>query len=711
MHTTSKQICIKRARVVGIKNAKFTLHYYSENPSPNFKLMIDGDPSDYHIIKMIEESEYMIESVLPKGTKRVSLSVIEDDQEHLLWRFRNHVFKRIFSKIENGILQCIEMCKQFFRVLNRFVILFWKEYHFFVPFKLWRKYFHDFRVALKIKSNAFYNPFFQVDYLEWLSLHKPEKSGSDFAYEPLLSILIPVYNISKDLLSKCIESVLKQSYTNFEICLADDRSTNEETIRALSYFENLDDRIKIVYRNENGHISKATNSAFEISSGEFIAFMDNDDELAPNALFEVVKALNEDSSLDFIYSDEDKIDINGLFCDPHFKPDYSPDTLLSLNYICHFTTVRRSLFEQVGGCEVGLEGAQDYDLFLKITERTNRIHHIPKILYHWRMIPGSTAASLDNKDYASNKGKIALENALRRRKISGTIEVDTVSSYYRIQYQADAMASIIIPMKDFADVTKRCLQSIYDKTSYKNFEILLINNRSCEQASYDLFDYYQKQYDNLQVIDADIEFNYSIINNMAVKQAKGDVLVFLNNDTEILSPNWLTDLVGYAQQQHIGTVGAKLLYPDMTIQHGGIILGLGGVASHAYIGSAREDNGMYGRLRVPYNYSGVTAACLAVRKNVFYEVNGFDEELSVAYNDVDLNLKILESGYYNVFLPQVELIHYESKSRGLDTCSEKYKRFQKEQDFMYNKWDKKVRRDHFYNPNFSYKGWFVLDRF
>lgn len=710
MRTTSNQIHIRRARIVGIKNAKLTLHYDSKNPAPNFKLLIDGCSSDYHIIKMIEESEYMIESILPKNAKKVVLSVIEDGQEHLLWCFRNLIFKRIFSRAENSVLQIFKVCKQFFRVLNRFIRLFWKEYHFFVPVKLWRKYFHDFRVSLKIRNNVFYDPFFQIDYLEWLASLKPENSRDEFSYNPLISILIPVYNISKELLSRCIDSILKQTYPNFEICLADDYSTDKETINTLIYYERQDSRIKVVYRKENGHISKATNSAFEISSGEFISLMDNDDELSPNALYEVVKALNEDSELDFLYSDEDKIDINGVFCEPHFKPDFSPDTLLSLNYICHFSTVRRTLFENVGGFQVGLEGAQDYDLFLKLTEKTTHIHHIPKILYHWRMIPGSTAASLNNKDYASDKGKEALQNALMRRGIKGMVEVDPISSYYRIQYEPNAKASIIIPMRDFADVTKRCLQSIYDKTSYKNFEILLINNRSCEQASFDLFEYYRKKYANFRIIEADVDFNYSLINNKAVEESNGDILVFLNNDTEIISSNWLTDLVGYAQQSHIGTVGAKLLYPDMTIQHAGIILGLGGVASHAYIGSMRDDTGAYGRLRVPYNYSGVTAACLAVRKEVFHEVAGFEEELTVAYNDVDLNLKILEAGYYNVFLPQVELIHYESKSRGLDTCSEKYKRFQKEQKFMNDKWNQLVKNDAFYNPNYSYKGWFVLDR-
>ena len=709
---SSREIQILEVRIVGLANPKLCFLYKSKNSSPDFYLTIDGNRSDYSLMKLINVDEYMLELVFPRNAKKIELYVNEDQQTKSVLRLRNHFVLRLFSKLEELSHKVYSKTKHFLSVFFRFIALIWKQHHFLVPIKLWRKYFYDFRVTLKAaNNNLFYNPFVQSDYLSWLSSQKLEKDLESLSYCPLISILIPVYNVKSKILSECLDSILNQSYTNFEICLADDHSTKKETIYTLKQYEKKDPRIKVIYRNENGHISAATNSALSIAKGEFIALVDNDDLLDRNALYENVLALNKDQSIDFIYSDEDKIDFNGRRCVPHFKPDYSPDTLLSLNYICHFSVIRKKLVEEVGGFELGMEGAQDYDLFLKIVEKTTHIHHIPKILYHWRMVEGSTSASMDNKDYASDKGKIAIENALIRRNIKGHVEIDSKSLYYRVVYEyEEPLVSIIIPTKDYADVTERCLQSIYEKTTYKNFEILLVNNRSIEQETYQLFDKYTKMYRNFKVIDADMEFNYSKINNMAINQSKGDVIVLLNNDTEVITSDWLKIMVGYALQPHVGAVGAKLLYPDMTVQHGGIILGLGGVASHAYIGSNRDDIGAYGRLRVPYNYSGVTAACLVIRKSLFNKVGGLEEDLKVAYNDVDLNLKILEAGYFNLLVPQVELIHHESKSRGLDTSSEKYKRFVLEQEYMYNKWESKVQYDHFYNENYSYKGWFVLDK-
>ena len=426
-----------------------------------------------------------------------------------------------------------------------------------------------------------------------------------------------------------------------------------------------------------------------------------------------VAVLNNDQKLDFIYSDEDKLGLAGERCDPHFKPGWSPDTLLSLNYICHLAVIRTKLMREVGGEEVGLEGAQDFDLFLKITEKTDRIYHIPKILYHWRMSEGSTAAKLDNKDYASDKGKIAIENAIRRRKLNADVEQDEASTYYRVKYKTkkEPLVSVIIPTKDYAKITEKCLESVFEKTTYNNFEVLLVNNRSEEEETFELFEKYKKKYSNFRVIDADMEFNYSRINNYAVEQAKGEVLILLNNDTEIITPEWMEFMVGYAVQPHIGAVGAKLLYPDNTIQHGGVILGLGGVAGHAYIGKSRNELGMYGRLRVPYDFGAVTAACLCVEKKKYVEVHGLEEKnLTVAFNDIDFNMKLNKKGYYNVLLPMVELYHYESKSRGMDTTPGKKERFEREVRFMQQKWGKDLVNDKCYNPNYSLNWDFVLDR-
>lgn len=713
MKRSSKEIKVIKTRVVGILHPKLCFHYNSINSFPMFTLYVDGKVIDYNLYKMIDMNEYMLETGFYEKAKKIRLTVKEGEQDITVWCFRNSIILRLLSKAENVFQLLMIKIKLFFSVLFRFAKLLWREHHFFVPFKLWRKYFHDFRVSLMaIGIKQFYDPFVQVDYLDWLSKNEKKKEiDNSLDYRPLISIVIPVYNVLPNILSECLDSILSQSYENFEVCLADDCSTNIETIKALKFYENRDKRIKVIYRKENGHISAATNSALEIARGEYIALMDNDDVLSGDALYENVLALNKNKDIDFLYSDEDKIDVNGQRCFPHFKPDYSPDTLLSVNYICHFAVIRKKIIDKIGGFSLGLEGAQDYDLFLKIVEKTDRIHHIPKILYHWRMIPGSTSASMENKDYASDKGKLAIENALLRRGIKGHVDVDPKSLYYRVCYEyEEPLVSIIIPTKDFADVTERCLQSIYEKTTYKNFEVLLVNNRSVEDSTYELFNKFSTTYDNFKVIEADIDFNYSKINNLAAVEAKGEILVLLNNDTEVISPDWLTVMVGYAIQDHIGTVGVKLLYPDMTIQHAGIIMGLGGVASHAYIGSGREDVGAYGRLRVPYNYSGVTAACLAIRKAVFEEVGNLENELTVAYNDVDLNLKTLDKGYYNVLVPQVELLHHESKSRGLDTSSQKYKRFLIEQEYMFNKWGNKTTVDRFYNPNFSYKGWFVLDK-
>ena len=413
-----------------------------------------------------------------------------------------------------------------------------------------------------------------------------------------------------------------------------------------------------------------------------------------------------------IYSDEDKLDLKGRFCDPHFKPDFSPDTLMSLNYICHFSVIRKSIMDKVGGFEVGVEGAQDHDLFLKISEVTKNIHHIPKILYHWRMSETSTAMNLDNKGYINDIGLKVVENALKRRKLKGTVRRDPISTYFIIDYEIknNPLVSIIIPTKDYPDVTEKCLESLFTKTEYKNYEVILMNNNSEKKETFELFDKYKKKYKNFRVIDANYEFNYSKINNEAVKASKGEYVLLLNNDTEIIDPKWLTVMLGYAQLPHIGAVGPKLLYPDTTVQHAGVILGLGGVASHAYLGRERNDPGMYGRLRVPYDYGCVTAACLLVKKSKFEEVGGLEETLRVAYNDVDFNLKLLQKGYNNICVPQTEVMHYESKSRGLDNTSEKYKRFMQESDYMFEKWDYELKHDKYYNPNFTMKYWFMLDR-
>ena len=708
---TNKNFEIKKVYLFGVKNPTITFEGTKNVDYIEPKIYEDNKEIEYSINPVSSKDEFSIVCTLNKNK---SIVKVFDKKNNNVYTYKNYPLKRIITKIKRKISRFFIIFRAFFITLGKGIVFFWKKYHFLVPPKLWKKYLTDFKTRVRYRdTNSFNNPYNMEEYNKWINKYEKEDGELiNFKYKPLISILIPVYNIGKRYLDDCVNSILDQTYENFEICLVDDASTNEETISALKELESKDKRIKVKYRKENGHISKATNDALKMAKGEFISLVDDDDLLTKNALYEVVKALNNNKKLDFIYSDEDKLNKHGRRCDPNFKPDFSPDTLLSLNYICHLTTIRKTLVEKVGGFEVGLEGAQDYDLFLKCTEKTKNIYHIPKILYHWRMVEGSTSMEIDNKSYAVLKGKKAIENALKRRKIEANVLVDEKSTYYIVDYiiKKEPLVSIIIPTKDYADTTRTCLESLYKKTTYKNFEVLLVNNNSEKEETFKLFEEYKNKYKNFKVIDANYEFNYAKINNEAARESKGEYLCLLNNDTEVISPDWLTKLVSYAMQEHVGCVGPKLYYPDTTIQHGGVIIGLGGVASHAYIGSPRVDKGDYGRLCVPYDYAGVTAACLVVKKDKFFEVNGLEEDLKVAYNDIDFDLKLLEKGYYNVFIPMVELYHYESKSRGYDTTSEKYKRFKIEADYMYKKWDKYIKADPYYNQNYSKNAWFKLDK-
>lgn len=586
----------------------------------------------------------------------------------------------------------------------------WKKYHFMVPPEIWKKE-AKFLWGILTNHSPLLNPMDVTKYNLWLDENENGVDYKKFRYNPLISVLMPVYNVEEKYLRECIESILSQSYEKVEICIVDDASTKKETLTTLKEYEN-NERVKVKYRKKNGHISRATNDALEMASGEYVALIDNDDVLVKDALYKVVEVLNKNKKIDLVYSDEDKLDKHGTRCYPHFKPDWSPDTLLSLNYICHLVVVRTKLVKEVDGFAVGMEGAQDHDLLLKITEKTDRIYHIPEVLYHWRMIEGSTALKLDNKDYANDKGKLAIEAALKRRGLNAKVEKDLPSTYYRVFYEMkkEPMVSIIIPTKDYPDVTEACLKSLYEKTAYKNYEVVLVNNRSEEEKTFELFRKYKKAHKNFRVVDADMEFNYSKINNLAVKKAKGEVIVLLNNDTEVITPDWLTIMVGYAVQPHVGAVGAKLLYPDNTVQHGGVVLGMGGVAGHIFLNEKRDAIGMYGRMRVPYDVGAVTAACLCVEKKKFEEVGGLEEDLKVAFNDIDFNMKLLRKGYYNVMLPMVELYHYESKSRGTDMAPGKKERFQREVLYMQDKWGEDLVNDKFYNANYSLDGPFMLDR-
>ena len=602
--------------------------------------------------------------------------------------------------------------KKIFRLIGKTFSVLKKHPKILISFKLLKKYVGAFFDKYNDKNvDDSLNPFDQKDYIEWLLKNENVLDVKyNHKYKPLISFILPVYNPNISDFKKCIESILNQSYDNFEVCLVDDSSTKKEVLEYISELEK-DKRFKIKHNKNNMHIAKSSNKALKMANGEFIALIDHDDMISTNALDEVVKVINDDKNVDFIYSDYDKLDKNGLRCEPYFKSDYAPDTLLSFNYLSHFNVIRKSIVEKVGGFDSNYIGAQDYDLYLKIDEVTNKFCHIPKILYHWRMADNSTSSSKGNKNYAYLNGKKALEAALKRRNIDAEVVTKKDSSFYRINYKynKEEKISIIIPTKDHYDILKKCIDSILKKTVYKNYEIIIVDNGTSDNKSLDLIEEYNKL-DNVKTLRLDCEFNYSYLNNEAVKIADGKYLVLLNNDTEIITGEWLNIMVGYAMQSHVGTVGVKLLYPDNTIQHGGVVLGLGGIASHSFIGFNRYDRGFNGLLEVPTNYAANTAACLMVEKQKFLAVGGLSEELKVAYNDIDFNIKLLEKGYYNVFIPEVEVYHYESKSRGLDTTSEKYERFLKESNYMIKKWNNYLNRDPFYNPNYSLKSAYRLDK-
>ncbi len=586
----------------------------------------------------------------------------------------------------------------------------WKEYHFLIPPRIWKRNFKYLINAIFGNGTGILDPLNRAEYSKWLKASKKKTEYEELKYRPLISVLVPVFNVEARYLKECVESILGQSYDNFEICIVDDASSNKETLALLRGLEE-NEKIRIKYRKENGHISRATNDALEMARGEFVALVDNDDVLEPDALYEVVRVLNKNRGVDFIYTDEDKISVDGEYSDPNFKSDFALDSFYSSNYISHLAVLRKTIVEEIGGFREGFEGAQDYDLYLRFFEKSKRILHVPKVLYHWRMIPGSTAMENSNKNYALERGRRAVEESLKRQGVKGEVKIAKDCPYYYIEYalSKEPVVSIIIPTKDLAKITEKCLESIYKKTTYKKFEVIVMNNRSEEKVTFELFDRYKSKYDNFRVIDADFEFNYAKINNLAVRESRGEYLILLNNDVEIVTENWIEVMVGYASQKHVGAVGAKLLYPDDTIQHGGVIMGLGGVASHAFVGSMGDAVVWGGRLSVPYNYSAVTGACLVVAKKKWEEVGGMDEKLKVAYNDVDFCLKLLRAGYYNVLVPMVKLYHYESKTRGADDKGEKKVRFDWEQDFMYKKWSGEIKNDVFYNPNYSRRVGYKLD--
>lgn len=524
------------------------------------------------------------------------------------------------------------------------------------------------------------------------------------ASAPLISVLLPTYQTPERLLRRCIDSVLAQVYEKWQLCIADDASPDPKIKEVIEEYARRDPRITVTFRTTNGHISAGSNTALESARGEYLALLDHDDELRPHALLEIADAISTSEDVALIYSDEDKIDEDGRRFDPYFKPDWDPDLLRSQNYLCHLTCIRTELVREVGGFREGFEGSQDHDLFLRCSEKlqVSQIRHIPKVLYHWRAIPGSTALSRDAKDYASAAAVRAVAEHLDRCDHGARVE-ELSHGHCRVRWLLPEPApkvSLIVPTRDRVELLRLCIDSILSKTIYPNFEIVVVDNQSSDPETLDYLAQLER-HEGVRLMRYDAPFNYSAINNWAVGRCDGSVIGLLNNDVEVISPGWLEEMVSHALRPDVGAVGAMLYYPNDSIQHAGVVLGVHGVAAHIYAGMPRGYPGHGGRARVTQSLSAVTGACLLVQRSRYEQVDGLDEVLEVAFNDVDFCLRLRAAGYRNVWTPFAELYHHESASRGSEDTDCKKRRFAGEVERMVERWGSLLLVDPAYNPNLS----------
>lgn len=551
-------------------------------------------------------------------------------------------------------------------------------------------------------------------YQEWIKQNdtlSPQEQAAiikeidGFAYQPKISVLMPVYNVDIKWLEMAVESVKNQFYGNWELCISDDASPNTDIRPLLERYSREDSRIKVVFREQNGHISENSNSVLALCSGEWTALMDHDDLLPQHALFEVVKTLQTHPDAAMVYSDEDKVDENGMRFMPHFKSDFNPDLLYGQNYISHLGVYRTDIAKAIGGFRKGLEGSQDYDFLLRYLLRTDntKVIHIPKILYHWRAIEGSTALASGEKSYTTEAGIKALQNYFAEKSENVTVTRGKADNLYRVRWHWDEqpLVSLIIPTRNGYAITKQAIDSILDKTTYTHYEILLVDNNSDDPQALAYFDEIA-QHEKVRLLRYPYPFNYSAINNFAVKHAKGSIIGLINNDVEVIDPEWLDEMVAQTQRPEIGCVGAMLYYPNDTVQHAGVFIGINGVAAHSHKHYIKKHPGYFSRLYVSQNLMAVTAACLLVRKEVFEEVGGLNEQdLTVAFNDVDFCLKVHTAGYRNLWTPYAQLYHHESISRGYEDNPEKQARFKREVDYMVSTWQTDKLQDPYYNPNLT----------
>lgn len=563
-----------------------------------------------------------------------------------------------------------------------------------------------------------YNQWVQCNLPDYTSLYKLKKIQKDFEYNPLISIIIPTYNTDHRFLRECIDSVMGQVYENWELCIVDDASPDARVREIIHEYAVQDERIKFKFLKKNKHIAGATNEAVEIASGEYIALFDHDDILWPNALHEIAKALNENKDIDFLYTDEDKItDNRHNHLAPFLKPDWNPDFLHSVNYITHFSVVRKSLYDKVGGERSECDGAQDWDLFLRVARATEKIHHIPKVVYSWRIHDGSTAKSTDSKPYVIEAQKRAIEDDLKYKGYTDAYAIRDAEhpGYWRVVHSLakNPLISIIIPTKDQFKVVKRCVNSIIEMTSYENYEIILVDTGSSDPKLHDWYNQLISSHNNISLVDwHEQPFSYSRSCNEGVRKAKGDILIMLNNDTEVLTSDWLEQMGGEAQRPEIGAVGPLLLYPDgKHIQHAGVGVGLGGVAANSFSKMTLTQpmtQTQHLMVNTRHNITAVTGACMAIRKEVFNEVGGFNETFRITYNDIDLCLRLVEKGYYNLYTPYVRLKHHESLTLGLpeEDAQRDTDEFKNAKKQFILQWAKYVKHDPNINKNINKKNAF-----
>lgn len=554
----------------------------------------------------------------------------------------------------------------------------------------------------------------EVPYGPWYEAYVPDEAELEkqrrhhFEYSPLISVAVPAYRTPEKFLVQMMESLLAQTYGNWELCIANGSPEDSAMQKVLEEYTKKDSRIRVSELTENKGIAGNTNAALEMAQGEFVGLLDHDDLLAPNALYEIALALGKDRALDAVYTDEDKVttELDEHF-QPHLKPDFNLDLLRSNNYICHFFVVRRSIVQEVGGFRQEFDGAQDHDFIFRCIETAEKVGHIPEILYHWRTHKASTADNPASKMYAFDAGKRAIEAHLKRTGTEGIVSHTPDLGFFRVKYpvQGQPLVSVIIPNKDEKETLKACIDSIREKTEYPNYEIIIVENNSTTD---EIFQYYKElsQDPRIRLLRWKKEFNYSAINNYGVRHANGEYLLFLNNDVTVITPGWIRELLGVCQRPEVGAAGVKLIYPDNTIQHAGCVIGLGGIAGHMFVDMPANRTGYLHKASILQDMSAVTAACMMMKRTAFEEAGGFTEKLSVAFNDVDLCLKVRKNHKLIVYDPYVQLYHMESKTRGAEDNKEKVRRFQEEIEYMRCQWiDILKKGDPYYNKNLSLTKW------